>query len=91
MKLEVELFTGASCGICHVIKPKIEAMLKPYETVQFKVVEVENDREYSAQNRVFTVPVLLIKVEGKEFDRFIHSFSVVEVETKIKELLARLK
>ncbi|MCB9225352.1 MAG: thioredoxin family protein [Crocinitomicaceae bacterium] len=85
--IELEYFTGPDCGVCQVLKPKlVEAVQLQFPTVKISIHDVTVETEYAAQQMVFTLPVVLIKVDGKELYRFARSFSVNEVLSKLDRI-----
>ncbi len=84
---ELIYFTGKTCGVCKVLKPKLlEAVTENFPDVNIRVVDVEEEVEFSGQSMVFTLPVVIIKVYDKEMYRFARSFAVYEVLAKLKRL-----
>ncbi len=85
--LDLIYFTGKTCGVCKVLKPKLlEAVEENFPKVNIRVVDVEEEVEFTGQSMVFTLPVVIIKVDGKEMYRFARSFSIYEVLDKLKRL-----
>ena len=58
-----------NCGICHVIQPQVQEMLKEFPMIQPIQVSADDVPEVASQFTVFTVPALLLFVEGKEMTR----------------------
>lgn len=80
-------FTGKTCGVCRVLKPKLlEAVQENFPDVQIRVVDVEEETEFAGQSMVFTLPVVVLTSNDKEVYRFARSFSVYEVLKKLKRL-----
>jgi thioredoxin 1 len=78
-------FSTTSCNVCKVIKPKLLSMLetnypefKPYYT------DIEKSPYIAGQMRVFSVPTLIIFLDGKEFYRLSRNISIDELEKTIK-------
>ncbi|WP_318343966.1 thioredoxin family protein [Flagellimonas baculiformis] len=85
--IELLYFTGKTCGVCKVLKPKLlEAVGENFPKVNIRVVDVEEEMEFRGQCMVFTLPVVIIKVDDKEIYRFARSFSVYEVVQKLERL-----
>ncbi|MEQ5792168.1 thioredoxin family protein [Muricauda sp. NFXS6] len=83
--IEFLYFTSKTCGVCKVLKPKLlEAIRENFPKVNIRVVDVEEEVEFTGQSMVFTLPVGILKANGKEMQRFVRSFSVYEVLEKIK-------
>ncbi len=86
-KIELLYFTGKTCGVCKVLKPKLlEAVQENFPKVNLRVVDVEEEIEFTGQSMVFTLPVVILKADDKEMYRFARSFSVYEVLDKLKRL-----
>ena len=87
MMIDFLYFSGTHCSVCQALKPKlIEAITKSYPEVKIEVIDVNTFPDIAAQKLVFTIPVALILVEGKEYYRFARSFSVSEVLNKLERL-----
>ncbi|MBO0342550.1 MAG: thioredoxin domain-containing protein [Allomuricauda sp.] len=85
--LDLIYFTGKTCGVCKVLKPKLlEAVKENFPKVNIRVVDVEEEVEFTGQSMVFTLPVVIIKADDREMARFARSFSVYEVLQKLKRL-----
>ena len=84
---ELIYFTGKTCGVCKVLKPKLlQAVHENFPKVNIRVVDVEEEVEFTGQSMVFTLPVVIIKADDKEMYRFARSFAVYEVLEKLKRL-----
>lgn len=85
--MELIYFTSKTCGVCKVLKPKLlEAVQENFPDVNIRVMDVEEETEFTGQSMVFTLPVVIIKADGKEMHRFARSFSVYEVLKKMNQL-----
>jgi thioredoxin 1 len=78
-------FSGKSCGVCHALRPRVEDMFTE-EFPQVPLLEIATDEqpEMTAQFSVFTLPVLIIYIEGREGSRFARSFSLGEVREALE-------
>ncbi len=85
--MELIYFTSKTCGVCKVLKPKLlEAVQENFPEVNIRLVDVEEETEFTGQSMVFTLPVVIIKANDKEMHRFARSFSVYEVLNKLNQL-----
>ena len=85
--INILYFSGTYCSVCKALKPKLkEAIFKSYPDLKFEVIDVSTNPDIAAQYLVFTVPVVLILIEGKEQYRFARSFSVSEVMEKLDRI-----
>ena len=77
-------FAGANCGVCHVLEPKLRALLaEHFPRVAIGRVATEQAAELAAQQSVFAVPTLIIFFDGRESFRYARNFSLGEVERDI--------
>lgn len=95
---EVHAFIGANkfsfvhvsrqdCGVCHAVLPQVREMLTAYPEV--KVIKVDADKVPAVAGAfsVFTVPALLLFVEGKEMVRKARFVVMSELEQQIAQLV----
>jgi len=77
-------FSGNDCGVCQVLKPKIEVLFNDkFPKVKQIYISAEEFRQSAAQCNVLSIPTLLVYFEGKEFLRESRLISVPGVEGKI--------
>lgn len=76
-------FGSNSCSVCNAMFPKIEKMLEKYPNIQAVKVETENSLELSATYNVFTIPVIILFIQGKETIREARIISLIDLEQKI--------
>lgn len=85
--IELLYFTGKTCGVCQVLKPKLmEAVRENFPEVNTRVVDIEEEPEIAGQSMVFTLPVVILKLDGREMFRFARSFAVYQVLAKLEQL-----
>jgi len=81
-------FSGATCNVCVSLKPKIEQMLlQQFSEVKFVEIPTEISPELTSRFSVYSVPVVLFFVEGKEYIREARSISITELTNKMEHLL----
>jgi len=70
-------FSGAYCGVCKVLHPKIiKAMKKYYPLIEQINLEVEQYPEIAGQFNVFALPTIIIYFDGKEINRKSRNISI---------------
>lgn len=79
-------FTTPNCSVCHGLRPQIEEMLKQYPEIKTAHIDASEVREAAGQFSVFTAPVLLLFVAGREY---IREARIVHTE-QLNEKLARI-
>ena len=77
-------FTGIKCGACEVIKKRIEEILKEYSNVNCYEINGEENVEIAARYGVFSLPILLLFIEGKETLRIGRNIDFLEFEKSIE-------
>lgn len=75
-----------SCGVCKSLKPKIEAIADQYSTLKQFYVNLENDESIIGQYSIFTIPGILVFVDGKESIREARYFSVGEIDSRLQRI-----
>lgn len=77
-------FSGENCGVCSVIKSKIENILIKYPNIKSLEIKTENSREIAGQCNIFTIPGIIVYVQKKETIREARYISLDELECKIQ-------
>jgi thiol-disulfide isomerase/thioredoxin len=76
-------FGSNNCNVCDAIKPKVNELLKDYPKIKSAQVDVEKSLEISAVYNIFTIPVILVYIEGKEIIREARHISLQDLNSKI--------
>jgi thioredoxin-like negative regulator of GroEL len=77
-------FTAPHCNVCKVLKPKILELIKSkYPEMNINFIDVSKYPKVAAQFQVFTIPVILVYFEGREFYRKARNLSLFELEKEI--------
>lgn len=61
--------TTPDCSVCHGLKPQVQDLMEKYPAIALGTVNAQEVSEIAGLFSVFTVPVLLLFVEGKEYIR----------------------
>lgn len=89
-KLTLVICTMPSCGVCIPLKSKIEELLQGDTEIGLGSIDVSVVEEAKGEYRVYTAPIILLFVEGKEVKRYSAAISMSELVSTIsryKELL----
>src|SRR5699024_12709091 len=62
-------FTTPNCSVCQGLQPQIEEMMTHYPVLSTRHNDASLVPEAAEQYSIFTAPVLLLFVEGKEYLR----------------------
>ncbi|CAM4018007.1 thioredoxin family protein [Lederbergia lenta] len=79
-----------NCGVCHVILPQLIDLLEEFPLIQLGHINADDLEEIAGRFSIFTVPVLLLFVDGKEVireARFVHMQSLHEKISKIYNMM----
>lgn len=79
-------FSSNSCNVCINIFPKVKEMLKTYPDINLIKVDVEKIPSVTGEFSVFTLPCVIMFLEGKELIRQARFISLEELERNIKKL-----
>src|SRR5690625_2112451 len=75
-----------NCSGCHSLLPQIQNLMDHYPKIKLAQVNVENVPEIAGHYSIFTVPVLLIFLNGKEYIREARIVHLQLLDEKIKKL-----
>lgn len=76
-----------NCGVCHAVLPQVREMLTVYPEVKLIKVDADKIPAVAGAFSVFTVPALLIFVEGKEMVRKARFVVMNELDQQIAQLV----
>lgn len=63
-------FSGENCNVCHALRPKfVETFDQHFPLVAQHYLDAHDNPEISAHFQVFSVPTMIIFLEGREFAR----------------------
>jgi len=79
-----------ACGVCGALKPKINNIAANIDGLQVYYLNLDNDESVAGQYSIFTIPGILVYVDGKEFIREARYISVDDINdqlTRLKSLM----
>jgi len=80
----VVYFSGPGCAVCEQLRPKLFGLLNSeFPQVPIAQVDCADQKVLAAEQRVFSIPTLVIFAEGRESQRFVRSFSPTEVARQL--------
>lgn len=74
------------CGVCHALLPQVEQLLKRFPEIQLGHIDAGVVEEIAGLLMIFTVPVLLLFVDGKEYIREARFVHMEMLEGKISKI-----
>ena len=77
-------FTSPECNVCKTLKPKVRELIEmKFPLMNMKEVNVQDYPTVAGEFGVFTIPVVLVYFEGKEFLRKTRNMSIYELEKEL--------
>ncbi len=63
-------FSGENCNVCHALRPKFkEAFNTHFPLLRQIYLDAHDNAEISAEYQVFSVPTMIVFLDGREFAR----------------------
>ncbi len=79
--------TLPDCGVCDVVRPKIEEMLSRHPELEGSYINLACDPAIGGQHSVFSVPAVLIFRDGRELFREARYLVIDVIEPQIERIL----
>ncbi len=77
-------FSTPTCNVCHALKPKIiDAFNENFPEIKQYFIDASISPEIPASLQIFSVPTIVVYLDGKEFARESRNVSVGELVSKI--------
>lgn len=78
-------FSSPGCRVCQVIGPRIEALARSgFGHLHIAYVDCVRHPAIAAQYQVFTVPVVLVFIQDREYVRKVRNFGIGELASAIE-------
>lgn len=74
------------CGVCTVLKPKVAALAEAIGDVAMCYLDLDALPEAAGEYSVFTIPAILVYVDGREWVREARYVSLHDLESKIRRV-----
>jgi len=77
-------FSGENCNVCHALRPKFKELFD-VEFSQLKQIylDAHENPEIAAHYHVFSVPTMIVFMDGREFAREGRSVSLYQLKEKL--------
>ena len=79
------------CGVCQALIPKIEDMILGFPDLDGRYIDLDQLPEAAGKYSIFTIPGILVFIQGKETIRKARYVSVEELKTELKRYDSLLK
>ncbi|MFD1416080.1 thioredoxin family protein [Oceanobacillus jeddahense] len=74
------------CSVCHALLPKLRELLDNYPLIHLGHIDAANVEEVAEKFSVFTVPIMLLIIEGKEYIRADRFVRLEQLEDKLDQI-----
>ncbi len=80
-------FLGENCNVCHALRPKFKELFdSKFPKIKQIYIDAHQNPEISAHFRVFSVPTMLVFLDGREFLREGRAVSLHQLEDKLSRV-----
>lgn len=83
-RISMIYFSSNSCSVCAILLPKIEQLMRKYSKIAYAKVDIDKLQIVVGKYSIFTLPAIIIFIDGKEIIREARFISIVELEKKIE-------
>lgn len=74
------------CSVCHSLKPQVEAMMTDFPEIEAVAVDSDEVPDIAGAYSIFTVPVVLFFIDGKEMLRRARFVPIGELTHQLERL-----
>jgi len=86
--LVLAYFSGANCSVCNTLRPKVEMLVEQqFPSVKYIEIKSEQAPYITAKYSVFSVPVVMFFVEGRDYIREARNISLEELSQRINKIV----
>lgn len=78
--------TMTGCSVCHALLPQVRKLLTKYPDIRLGTINAQEVPAVAGSFSVFTAPVLLLYVEGKEYIREARIVHLDLLDGKIRKI-----
>jgi thiol-disulfide isomerase/thioredoxin len=84
-------FSTPACGVCKSIKPKVISLVQEhFPLLKLYYIDTEAVPEARGQFSLYSVPVVLVFFQGREYIREARNFGIMELGAKIDRYYSML-
>jgi thioredoxin-like negative regulator of GroEL len=77
-------FSGENCNVCHALRPKFKEMFdEDFSQIKQIYLDAHENPEISAHFQVFSVPTMIVFLDGREFVREGRAVSLHQMREKL--------
>ena len=79
-------FFSPGCGVCTAIETKLDEVEDTFVSWKFYKINTVENPAVASEHSVFTVPTIIVQVDGREQKRWCRYFSLEEVLDYLREI-----
>ena len=84
-------FSGEHCNVCHALRPKFKALFdNEFPKIKQIYLDAHKNQEISAHFQVFSVPTMIVFLDGREFVREGRAVSLHKMTEQLKRPYAMM-
>ena len=84
-------FSGENCNVCRALRPKFKELFdRKFPKIEQIYLDAYKNAQIAASYQVFSLPTVLLFLNGKEFIREGRNVSMVQMEEKLTRLYAMM-
>lgn len=78
-------FSGENCNVCHALRPKFKELFDAkFPEIKQIYLDAHENTQIAANYQVFSVPTMLVFLDGREFVREGRTVSMHQLEQKLE-------
>ncbi|HHB94520.1 MAG TPA: thioredoxin [Campylobacterales bacterium] len=78
-------FSGENCNVCHALRPKFKELFdQEFPQIKQIYLDAHDNPQISANFQVFSVPTMLVFLDGREFIREGRAVSLHQLQQKLR-------
>ena len=78
-------FSGENCNVCHALRPKFKELFdKEFPLIKQIYLDAHENADISAHFQVFSVPTMIVFLDGREFIREGRAVSLHQMTEQLK-------
>jgi len=89
-KISLLYISRPNCSVCVSLLPQVEELLSDYQHVTSLHVNAEDIPDIAGEYSIFTVPVIIVSVEGKEMFRKARFVPIEELNEQLHKITSLL-
>ncbi len=90
-KITLLYISRDNCSVCHALLPQVVGLLKQFPMITSVHVDADDIPEIAGEYSIFTIPVVIVFVEGKEMIRKARFVPIKELEADLKKLVSLIE